>query len=682
MSKTLTSAVETALRAVNPAQIRAVAYLRVSTEEQAEGYGIAYTEKKVLRYFEKKGYAHVGTYADEGFSGSLEAHERPDLRRLMADARKEPRPFDLVGVNEGRAIGRTGRAFWKWVWELEDLGVFVAVAKKGYDNSTSTGRSQMRKDADYAEEERELIRERTQGGIQEKAEDGLYPGGMVPFGWRVAEQGKKGVSHYALHEEEAATLRRARELFLENRSWTETALALNSEKRYTRSGEPWKTANLRHRLQGDAVLKNRVIWRGDKAQRDQNGALIYGESVVINLPPLFTEEEIEEFKEVMAQRQAPPRGNSRVYLLTGRMTSPCGQTYEGHQHRPYEVVYRCKGRHESYAGAKDRCTCPALEATGIERQVWGDVVAILSDPERMKAMAQDWVEATVDRRVDHTKRIAELDQQIAELEDAIDVTAATTARSAIRRGKSKEEAREAAERAVRPLEEDLEGLGKLRREAEAWQREAAETNRWLRGLERLAEVARRNLRDVEPHEKAELLNLMGLHAEVIRCAPRRKGVPCAIREWFVQAGRGVPVLTDEGWERIKPLMGGSRSVIPRRLVVEVLLEKAVSGARFKELALKYGIDWKALQTQANRWLASGTWTEAMALLVDAQTLPAWRPDPVEIKVSLKPLAIESKLGAGERDDSTRDLRRRTRCARRSPAGRCPGSPSGGSRRSP
>ncbi|WP_413254162.1 hypothetical protein [Streptomyces decoyicus] len=44
----------------------------------------------------------------------------------------------------------------------------------------------MRKDADYAEEERELIRERTQGGVQEKAEEGGCPGGVAPYGWRIA----------------------------------------------------------------------------------------------------------------------------------------------------------------------------------------------------------------------------------------------------------------------------------------------------------------------------------------------------------------------------------------------------------------------------------------------------------------------------------------------------------------
>lgn len=65
MSKALTTA------------LRAVDYLRVATEEQAEGHGIRYTGGKAVKYIAAKGWTHVNTYADEGLSGSLEAHQRP-----------------------------------------------------------------------------------------------------------------------------------------------------------------------------------------------------------------------------------------------------------------------------------------------------------------------------------------------------------------------------------------------------------------------------------------------------------------------------------------------------------------------------------------------------------------------------------------------------------------------------
>ncbi|WP_276209196.1 MULTISPECIES: hypothetical protein [Streptomyces] len=41
-------------------------------------------------------------------------------------------------------------------------------------------------------------------------------------------------------------------------------------------------------------------------------------------------------------------------------------------------------------------------------------------------------------------------------------------------------------------------------------------------------------------------------------------------------------------------MGGSRSTIVRRVMVEVLPEKAISGARYQDLASKYSVNAKSL----------------------------------------------------------------------------------------
>lgn len=124
--------------------LRAVDYLRVSTEEQKKGYGVARQSRKTTRHIALKQWAHAGTYKDEGVSGSLEAADRGDLKRLMDDAQQTPRPFDIVVVPDGRVIGRKGRAFWRWVWALEDIGVYVA---DDYDNTTTEGRKKMRRDA-------------------------------------------------------------------------------------------------------------------------------------------------------------------------------------------------------------------------------------------------------------------------------------------------------------------------------------------------------------------------------------------------------------------------------------------------------------------------------------------------------------------------------------------------------
>lgn len=640
MGKALTAAIRAASE-TGQQPLRAVDYLRVSTEEQAKGYGITYTGKRTVRHITKKGWDHVGTYADEGLSGSLESQDRPDLNRLMGDVAKQPRPFDMVVVNEGRVIGRTGRAFWRWVWELEDLGVFVAVVKDDYDNSIASGRSKMRKDADYAEEERENIRTRTQGGIQEAAEDGLYPGGTVPFGWTV-EDGK-----YVVNKRDAKTLHKGRKTFLASRSWQKVALTLNAEKRFTQSGRPWTRKNARRVFLGDAVMRNRVVWRGKQAARRADGTNVFGDQVVIKLPKIFSKKEAAELRDAAESPVRAPRAQGRVYILSGLLVSPCGQVYRGHNQHTGVFSYRCKGREEKYAGAGGTCACPALDVGPIEEQVWNDVCELLGDAERMKAMAQDWIGAVAGEHVDHVSRIAQLDQQIAEQSQVINATMAVAARQAASRGLPDAEVEAAAEAAIRPLTVDLVGLEKLRGEASAWQRDAEEASNRARDFERLAEAARANLGDLTPELQAELLELLELQAKVIRCAPKRRGVACKVTDWFTSRGRDVPTLTDQGWARVEPLLAPRRGSADRRPVLEALLHKARTGARFKDMAGEYG-NPASLQTQATRWMNSGAWGEAMELLKDEPGSPAWRPDPIEIRVSLRPLAIESNGGDRER----------------------------------
>lgn len=253
-----------------------MAYLRVSTEEQKKGYGITYSGKRVVKHITTKGWALVDVFADEGFSGSLDHNKRPDLKRLMEMAKQEPRPFGLVCVYQERAIGRRDKAFWPWVWKLEDdHNIFTAVVKGDYDNTTDEGRSKMRKAQDRAEDELVTIRDRTQGGIQEKAEEGGYTGGNVPFGWRIEGQGKKGESRVVLDTGKAGewlTLAEGRRLAVKHRGdWRAVALGLNAANLFTRSGTAWSRENARARIMSHAVLESEIVFRNTSSKSARSG---------------------------------------------------------------------------------------------------------------------------------------------------------------------------------------------------------------------------------------------------------------------------------------------------------------------------------------------------------------------------------------------------------------------------
>jgi DNA invertase Pin-like site-specific DNA recombinase len=191
MSKALTAALDAIDRYQRP-RLRAVLYLRVSTDEQVDGYGLPSGEKICRAYCERSDWDIVQVYKDPGISGKHMAADRPDLKRLMRDAPQGG--FDVVVVPEARVIGRTDRAYYSWVWELEDQGIYVADAKTGMDNTTELGKEAMREEAHYAFKEYTRIRTRTQNGVQEKALEGGYAGGKPKYGYRVENLGKKGLS--------------------------------------------------------------------------------------------------------------------------------------------------------------------------------------------------------------------------------------------------------------------------------------------------------------------------------------------------------------------------------------------------------------------------------------------------------------------------------------------------------
>jgi len=59
--------------------MRFVAYLRVSTEAQVDGYGLDAQEDACRAYAERHGHEVVAVLRDEGVSGRAPAHDRPGL---------------------------------------------------------------------------------------------------------------------------------------------------------------------------------------------------------------------------------------------------------------------------------------------------------------------------------------------------------------------------------------------------------------------------------------------------------------------------------------------------------------------------------------------------------------------------------------------------------------------------
>jgi transposase len=189
---------------------------------------------------------------------------------------------------------------------------------------------------------------------------------------------------------------------------------------------------------------------------------------------------------------------------------------------------------------------------------------------------------------------------------------------------------------LQPLEDELSALEAQRQEVISWQGEAAQAADEIKGLRALAEMAREGLDDIEPERQAELFDLLQIKGRLLAPPPpMRKGPPCGLAAWFRERDRLVPELTDEGWELVAPLIAGRTT--DARKVLEALLRKVLTGARWRELETEYGTT--ALRSCWKRWSASGLWEEVMAALPqEGQPVPRQHPLPL--------IALTGKLQPG------------------------------------
>src|SRR5262245_21645133 len=165
--------------------IRVVLYARVSSEEQRERQTIQTQLDYARQLSEREGVPIGKIYKDEGVSGTIPFDERPDGKRLLADARKKQ--FDVVWVFKVDRLGRADLVSHVAMHHLETLGVGLRSLTEPFDTSTPHGRFMFGIFASYASLERSNFLERSAAGTARLVRAGLWVSGIVPYGYRKGE---------------------------------------------------------------------------------------------------------------------------------------------------------------------------------------------------------------------------------------------------------------------------------------------------------------------------------------------------------------------------------------------------------------------------------------------------------------------------------------------------------------
>ncbi len=125
-------------------------------------------------------YMLIDKYVDSASGTKL---DRPELQRMMRDARAGK--FNTIFVYRVDRFSRNVKDLNNLVGDLDEWGVALKSATEPFDTSTISGRMMLQILASFAEFEHATIIERTRAGMRRKARKGEWPGGQVPYGYRL-----------------------------------------------------------------------------------------------------------------------------------------------------------------------------------------------------------------------------------------------------------------------------------------------------------------------------------------------------------------------------------------------------------------------------------------------------------------------------------------------------------------
>ena len=226
--------------------VRAVAYLRVSTNDQAtDGYGLDGQRNAIAQYAEAHGWSLVGQFEDAGISGTY------GLDDLLEDgtSRRPGLAGAIKAIEDGDAdalvvyaLDRIGRAHavFGGVWLRLDRipATFASVTEPAL--SLPTIRDLMRGlYAGMAAQERTRILDRMRSGRLAKAQRGGIVG-RVPYGYRIVGDSRR-TRHVEVVESEADAVRLMYRLRGEGATLAAIATYLNASGVAARSPRGWHT---------------------------------------------------------------------------------------------------------------------------------------------------------------------------------------------------------------------------------------------------------------------------------------------------------------------------------------------------------------------------------------------------------------------------------------------------------
>ena len=344
---------------------RVVLYVRVSSEAQDVELSVAAQLRHLREYAERMGYLVVGVYTDQVESGRTA--DRPQFQRMIADARKKERPFDMILVWKFSRFARNRQDAVVFKSMLKKHGVRVVSITEPSDD-TPMGRMIEGVIESIDEFYSANLAQEVLRGMREAASRGFVVCSGTPYGYRRVKvlDGHKERPRLEPDPATGRVVQRAFKLVLEGSGLKEICATLNQEGIVGPRGKPWNRNTVHGLLTNEAYAGTLVWGRTSRASHAPKSVRV--ENAWEALVDKETFRRVQETMKERAPRKMNPRRVASSYLLSGLVKcATCGRLFTGQEAKSGRFAYYVCGT--LLRRGRGTCDAPYLNARRLEELV-------------------------------------------------------------------------------------------------------------------------------------------------------------------------------------------------------------------------------------------------------------------------------------------------------------------------